>query len=165
MCLDLRLLELSDGKRGLRDVFVEMMNRYGKDRPFDNETFFDEFVAATYPEIETFIEDHIRHRKPLDFSRFMAPVGVDYMQSRPDEDAAPQFGLELTGTPDGRLAVSGFAREHEPFGLQGVDRRRLHGLIEDRLRQWDAQLRDFPPLTVRHGNRAMRSRWTPCRSR
>jgi predicted metalloprotease with PDZ domain len=121
MCLDLRLLELSNGERGLRDVFVEMMNRYGKSRPFDNETFFDEFVAATYPEIETFVDDHILHRRPLDFDRFMEPVGVDYIESRPDEGAEPQFGLQLSGTEDGRLTVSGFAPEHVQFGLQKGD--------------------------------------------
>jgi predicted metalloprotease with PDZ domain len=121
MCLDLRLLELSNGKRGLREVFVEMMQRYGKDRPFSNDSFFAELAAATYPEIKTFIDDHILARRPLDFSRYMNLVGVEYQKSRPSPGSPPQFGLMLRGIEGGRLAVSGFLPEHEPFGLQDGD--------------------------------------------
>lgn len=79
MCLDLRLLEISEGERGLRDVLVDLMEQYGTDRPFDNATFFDTFVAATYPEVEEFIEHHIRQRQSLDFEAFFAPVGIGYL--------------------------------------------------------------------------------------
>lgn len=121
MCLDVRLLELSGGERGLREVFVELMSRYGKDRPFDNDTFFDEFVEATYPEIRTFIDRHIRERMPLDYARCLEPVGVRYIDRRPSADPTPQFGLRLTATEDGRLAIAGFSREHEAFGLEEGD--------------------------------------------
>jgi predicted metalloprotease with PDZ domain len=111
----------SNGERGLREVFVELIHRYGKDRPFDNDSFFEEFVAATYPEIEDFIDDHIRQREPLDFAAFLEPVGVRYIESRLSEDEAPQFGLQLAGTRSGRLAISGFLPEHEDFGLREGD--------------------------------------------
>ena len=121
MCLDLRLLELSDGQRGLREVLVDLMNTYGTDRPFNNDTFFDTFVAATYPEIRTFIEDHIRQRKPLDFQRCFAPVGIRYVARRLAADSPPEFGLRLGTSDEGRFVINGFEPAHEPFGLEVGD--------------------------------------------
>lgn len=121
MCLDLRLLDLSDGERGLRDVLLDLMEQYGTDRPFDNATFFDEFGAATYPEVEAFIEAHIRQRQPLDFGACLAPVGIRYTARQPAADPTPRLGLRLQPTPEGRLAIGGFSRNHEPFGLREGD--------------------------------------------
>jgi len=76
--LDLRLLELSGGERGLRDVFFEFVGRYGPDKPFDDETFFDEFVAATYPEIAAFFREHVQGNEPLPYAEAFATVGVSF---------------------------------------------------------------------------------------
>ena len=46
--LDIRLLELSGGKRGLREVYLELLNKYGKDKPFPEDDFFQIFVDMTY---------------------------------------------------------------------------------------------------------------------
>ena len=37
--LDIRLLELSDGTMGLRELFLELLNEYGKNKPFPEEGF------------------------------------------------------------------------------------------------------------------------------
>ncbi len=50
--LDIRLLELSNGTRGLREVFLDLLEQYGKNKPFPEDEFFDIFVENTYPEIE-----------------------------------------------------------------------------------------------------------------
>ncbi len=121
MCLDLRILELSNGERGLRETFFELMERYGRDRPFNNDTFFDELVEVTYPEIRSFIDNHIARRQPLDYQRYLDLVGVRYTEVRPSEDPTPQFGLRLAGSADHRLAIAGFSKEHEPFGLKKGD--------------------------------------------
>ena len=42
--LDIRLLELSGGKRGLREVFLELLDKYGKDKTFPEDDFFKLFV-------------------------------------------------------------------------------------------------------------------------
>ena len=50
--LDIRLLELSNGTRGLREVFLDLLEQYGKNKPFPEDEFFEIFVENTYPEIE-----------------------------------------------------------------------------------------------------------------
>ncbi|HUF09397.1 MAG TPA: hypothetical protein VMO47_08765, partial [Rhodothermales bacterium] len=55
--LDIQLLSLSDGKRGLREVILDLSKKYGPDSAFDEDAFFDEFTEMTYPEIRPFIDD------------------------------------------------------------------------------------------------------------
>jgi len=81
------------------EVFFEFLERYGKDRPFDDHTFFDELVEATYPEIGDFFRDHVQGNEPLPYGEYFAKVGVDFVASPPGggtpgitiaTDAAPE---------------------------------------------------------------------------
>lgn len=76
--LDLRLIELSNGERGLRDVFFEFVNRYGPEKPFDDETFFEVFAAETYPEATEFFRAHVQGNEPLPYADAFAKVGVNF---------------------------------------------------------------------------------------
>jgi predicted metalloprotease with PDZ domain len=119
--LDIRLLELSGGTRGLREVYLDLIKKYGKDKPFDNDTFFDVIVGLTYPEIREFINDYIIGTKPLPYKEYFEKLGIKYIFSQPSENKTPIFGLHL-GSPDGiHLSINGFAREHKNFGLKKGD--------------------------------------------
>lgn len=119
--LDIRLLELSNGKRGLREVYLELIGKYGKDKPFNNATFFDEFVEITYPEIKEFIDDYIKDNKPLDYDEIYSKLGIEYIESRPSENKTPIFGLRFTEGEDGLIKINGFSKVHKNFGLQEGD--------------------------------------------
>ncbi len=119
--LDIRLLELSGGKKGLRELYLELIKKYGKDKPFDNESFFDVIVKMSYPEIREFIDNHINGNKPLPYEDYYSKLGLKYFESAPSENKTPMFGLNL-GSPDGvHLSVAGFSKTHKPFGLQEGD--------------------------------------------
>jgi predicted metalloprotease with PDZ domain len=74
--LDIRLLELSDGKMGLRELLLDLINRYGKGKPVSEATFFDDLAAMTYPEIRTFFDDYVLDSKELPLAEYFAKVGV-----------------------------------------------------------------------------------------
>ncbi|TGE26440.1 M61 family metallopeptidase [Hymenobacter metallicola] len=76
--LDLRLLELSGGKRGLREVMNELTKRYGPDKPFSEKTFFDDFTKMTYPEIGDFFTRYVKDAQPLPLQEYYAKVGIRY---------------------------------------------------------------------------------------
>jgi len=76
--LDIRLLELSGGERGLRDVFFEFVQRFGPEKPFEAETFFEVFTEATHPEIADFFRAHVEGNEPLPYEEYFAKVGVAY---------------------------------------------------------------------------------------
>ena len=119
--LDIRLLELSKGTRGLREVFLELLGQYGNKKPFPEERFFDLFVSETYPEIRQFIDDYIRGTRELPYKEYMAKLGFRYIPERPSEDARPVLGVSITGDDEGNLVVAGVADEAKESGLKKGD--------------------------------------------
>ncbi len=78
MLLDMRLLELSHGKRGLRDIIKELTQTYGPRRSFTDSTFFSTFVAMTYPEINDFFDRYVKGSEPLPMDSYLARAGYRY---------------------------------------------------------------------------------------
>jgi predicted metalloprotease with PDZ domain len=116
--LDIKLLELSNGERGLREVYLQLINKYGKDKPFENDTFVDEVVKMTYPEIRNFFDNYIFDNKPLPVEEYFSKLGINYILERESPEKRPVFGLGL-GTEDGEhLYITNFSENHKNFGLE-----------------------------------------------
>jgi predicted metalloprotease with PDZ domain len=79
--LDLRLLELSGGKRGLREVLLELAKQYGPNKPISEKNFFQDFTQLTYPEIGDFFARYIQKAEPLPLQEYFAKVGIRYDRS------------------------------------------------------------------------------------
>ncbi|RAK68422.1 peptidase [Hymenobacter edaphi] len=95
--LDLRLLELSGGKRGLREVLLELAKQYGPSKPVSEQNFFDDFTKLTYPEIRDFFRRYVENAEPLPLQEYYSKVGVQY---------APVY---RTGRKLGSLGLNGYA--------------------------------------------------------
>ncbi|MCG2459894.1 hypothetical protein K8352_03980 [Flavobacteriaceae bacterium F89] len=76
--LNIRLLELSNGKIGLVDVIKKLTKEYGPDKPFDDASFFGVVIKATYPEIKDFIDKYIEGTVPLPITDYYQKLGIDY---------------------------------------------------------------------------------------
>ncbi len=74
--LDVRLLELSDGKKGLREVLLELVEKYGKGNPVSEENFFDDFTAMTYPEMASFFETYMMGSEALPYEEYLNKIGL-----------------------------------------------------------------------------------------
>ena len=118
--LDLRLLELSDGKRGLREVLLELASEYGPERAFDDATFFQTFTDMTYPEIGQFFRNFVQGTEPLPIEEYFEKVGIRYAAEINTGQMAPMLGLQL-GVPDGRIAVTGTDSLTEACGFRVSD--------------------------------------------
>ena len=119
--LDIRLLELSKGTRGLREVFLELLQRYGKHNPFPENKLFDIIVSMTYPEIEQFINDYIKGSKPLPYVEYMNMIGFKYIYEKESDDMRPTLGIAIGMSEEGMLKVISFRQEHKNSGLQEGD--------------------------------------------
>ncbi len=80
--LDIRLLELSKGKYGLRELMLDLVKKYGKGKPMSEATFLDDLVSMTYPEIRTFFDDYILDSKPLPLESYFDKIGITAKQGR-----------------------------------------------------------------------------------
>ena len=97
--LDLKLLELSDGRTGLKDLIHSLTERYGKQRPFPEDSLIDVIVEATSPEVRDF------------FTRY-----VDGAESPPIAEYYAKIGVNATFDSKGRL--SGLAAAEHPTEAQ-----------------------------------------------
>ncbi|HYG02487.1 MAG TPA: peptidase, partial [Chryseosolibacter sp.] len=75
--LDIRLLELSNGTYGLRELMLELIDTYGADQPFSEETFFETIEVMTYPEIGDFINSYIINAQPLPYAEYFGKLGYN----------------------------------------------------------------------------------------
>lgn len=79
--LDIRLLELSEGEQGLREVILELMETYGPNNAFSEAQFFEVLVDMTYPEIEDFINQYIKGTAALPMEEYFGKIGIQYVSA------------------------------------------------------------------------------------
>jgi predicted metalloprotease with PDZ domain len=96
--LDIRLLELSGGSRGLQDLIADLTRKYGKRRAFPEATLVDTLVAMTYPDIRDFFDRYVMESERLPIAEYYAKLGIrlveapDGMPERFEIDSAPTPG-------------------------------------------------------------------------
>ncbi len=118
--LDIQLLELSGGQRGLREVVNELAKRYGPEKAFSEEEFIDEFIALTYPQVGSFFDKYILQAEPLPVAEFYGKIGVDYRPEVHTGEEETISGFTMIA-PQGKLAVSKVKEEVQKFGLRDGD--------------------------------------------
>jgi predicted metalloprotease with PDZ domain len=119
--LDIKLLQLSNGETGLREVYLELIKTYGKNKPFDNATFFDEIVAATYPEIQSFIDDHVINNTPFNFKEEMSSIGISYYKQRKNAENLATLGIGIAGNSDGKGHINSLSSDYKGSLLEVGD--------------------------------------------
>lgn len=77
--LDIRLLELSNGQKGLRELILQLIDTYGPENAFSEANFFNDLVGRTYPEIEDFINSYIKGTDPLPLQEYFNKIGINYV--------------------------------------------------------------------------------------
>ncbi len=77
MALDIRLRELSDGNMGILDLMKKLNDKYGKDKPFNDEDLIPVIVELTYPEIKNFFDTYVSGSTPIPYNEFFAKVGLE----------------------------------------------------------------------------------------
>jgi predicted metalloprotease with PDZ domain len=85
--LDLRLLDLSEGRQGLRDLILELTHKYGKRRAFPESTFVDTLVAMTDPRIRDFFDRYVWGSEHLPVGEYYEKLGIRLVNDalgRPD---------------------------------------------------------------------------------
>ncbi len=76
--LDIRLLELSNGKKGLRELVLDLLKKYGAEKSISEKNFFNDLVAMTYPEIGDFIKNYISGAEKLPVKDYFGKLGIEY---------------------------------------------------------------------------------------
>jgi predicted metalloprotease with PDZ domain len=76
MCIDIIIREKSNGKEGILDMMKKLSNKYGVNKPFIDNILFDDITSLTYPEVQTFINNHVAGNTPIDYKVFFDKLGL-----------------------------------------------------------------------------------------
>ena len=95
--LDIRLLELSGGSRGLQDLIADLTRKYGKRRAFPESTFVDTLVAMTSPEVRDFFNRYVVESERLPIAEYYGKLGIRLIE-RPDGTPV-RFEIDSAATP------------------------------------------------------------------
>lgn len=114
--LDIRLMDLSGGTRGLREVINELSKKYGPERAFPEKEFFSVFTSITYPEIGDFFEKYIKHAEPLPLAEYYGKLGIKFVPEVKTGESEPDRGIAV-GVPDGKIRLTKLRPDLEEQGL------------------------------------------------
>lgn len=81
MLLDIEIIRLTNGEKTLFDVISELLTKYDAAHPFNEDTFFAEFVACVHPDLQVFFDKYVDGRDDIPYQKIFDAVGVEYQQS------------------------------------------------------------------------------------
>lgn len=127
MALDIRLRELSEGQSGILDLMKRLTEKYGKDRPFEDDRLFAEIASMTYPEIQEFFDLYVSGSTPIPYDLFFEKVGLELVEAEVPvgyflkDQATPYITLNQAGNIFMRndIELNSF---HRKLGLEKGDR-------------------------------------------
>ncbi|MBK8658230.1 MAG: peptidase M61 [Bacteroidetes bacterium] len=70
MLLDIRIAELTDGKKNLKTLMLALADKYGPSKPFKDNELFSDIISLTHPGIQEFIDKYIVGKEPLPLEYF-----------------------------------------------------------------------------------------------
>jgi predicted metalloprotease with PDZ domain len=76
MCIDILMRKESDGNRGMLSLMKELSARYGKEKPFVDDSLVAEISAMTYPSVANFLKMHVEGTTPIDYEQFFNMAGL-----------------------------------------------------------------------------------------
>ncbi|MEP5340637.1 MAG: peptidase M61 [Algibacter sp.] len=82
MCIDILMREESNGNRGILSLMKELSNKYGKNKPFEDDKLIDEIITMTYSSLRTFFDDHVIGDTPINYNVFFNKVGLEIGEGR-----------------------------------------------------------------------------------
>ena len=116
MCLDLLLIKESHGEYNLRKLLLDLSKKYGKLRPFKDDSLFYEIEKMTFPSIGKFLKNYVEGNQPLPLSDIFALAGLKYVKEEIVETIT-FGGIEVNVNEKNQIYISS-VENLDDFGKQ-----------------------------------------------
>ena len=125
LLLDIEIIRLTNGKKTLKDIVLELASKYGPNQSFDEETFFDEFTSLVHPELRQWFADYVEGTVPLEIEGGLSQIGVEY--SKKGKHQVPKRILKDYGSKEHRLSFGKYKKvkkvgKKDPIGFKVGDK-------------------------------------------
>jgi predicted metalloprotease with PDZ domain len=81
--LDMQIISLSNGANSLKNVILNLADKYPPDQPFDDAKLFDELISMTNPGLRIFFDDYIKGMKAVNINDMLALSGLKLLNDMP----------------------------------------------------------------------------------
>lgn len=122
MCIDIIMREESNGKRGILSLMKELSNKYGKNKPFEDDKLIAEITAMTYPSVGEFLNTHVVGDVPINYEVFFAKVGLELGESKVETNLLQNNGALIFGAnqDSGTIYFNGLVTQNSFWNDNGV---------------------------------------------
>jgi predicted metalloprotease with PDZ domain len=133
MCLDILLRHYSDGKYGTQNLMKDLASKYGKKKSFNDADLFNDIEQFTYPEIGSFLRQHVGGKTPLPIVDVLAKIGIEFVKEKVSyeftlggvdlnyNETTQRLFAESTGNLDDFGKAMGYKRGDELYKLNGKE--------------------------------------------
>lgn len=123
MCIDILMRENSNGQRSMLSLMKQLAQKYGTDRPFEDDKLIDEIESMTYPAVGSFLREHVEKGTPIDYEVFFNKVGLTSAAGRVETNILLNGSNFIMGPgSDGtHLAFTGLVSDNSFWADQGVE--------------------------------------------
>lgn len=121
LLLDVRIQELTQGQKTLRDVLLTLRQKYGPTRSFEDNQLIPEVVALTHPQLKDFFDRYVVGTEALPLQEYLSKIGWNYADRAPAKVQA--FG-QLSFRYDEQkreFQATDVKAQTNAFGLQNGD--------------------------------------------
>ncbi|WP_207424500.1 M61 family metallopeptidase [Desertivirga brevis] len=119
LMLDLEIRQKTAGVKSLKSVVQSLAGKYGPQKPFQDESLLDLFIAESHPDIANFFNAYIKGVSKMPIKEYFGKIGFDcHPYKRIEGYYAGRFGKRF----DESLNVTVFTNvEKNLLGLQNGD--------------------------------------------
>ncbi|MGZ0017879.1 M61 family metallopeptidase [Yeosuana sp. AK3] len=153
MCVDILIREGSNGQRGILSLMKELSNKYGKNKPFEDDKLFEDIQAMTYPSLKAFFDTHVIGTTPIDYNEFLNKVGLEINEGKVETNYIQNAGaLIISGDGQkGTIFFTDLVLENSFWADQGVQ-------PNDVIKEIDGE-----PMTLQNANQILQNvfMWKP----
>ncbi len=94
MCLDILIIQNSNGSKNLREVIAQLSDQYGVRKPFKDEELFGEIEKLTYPEVRKFLDTYVAGPNRIPYKEMLSIVGLELSEGGVTEVIDPGFDIQ-----------------------------------------------------------------------
>lgn len=76
MTLDIKLREISQGKKGILHLIKQLSDKYNENKPFNDDLLIEEIIELTDPSIRDFFNKHVEGDEPIPYQDIFKKVGL-----------------------------------------------------------------------------------------
>jgi predicted metalloprotease with PDZ domain len=110
MCIDILMRKESDGTRSMLSLMKELSAKYGKEKPFIDDSLIDEIAAMTYPSVGAFLRNHVEGSTPINYNDFFTMAGLIVEETEVETNYIFAGGQNIIFAPDEARKLITFSR-------------------------------------------------------